>query len=187
MSRRSKLTESQWDQIERRVLAGESRRALAREFGITEGAIRQQLSTRISEANSLAHQIVDTERRLAVLPMSTQINTRTLADRLRSISDHLASAAEYGAMTAHRLQALANSEVQKVDDAEPLASLEALRGVQVLTKLANESAQTGLNLLTANKKTVEDNNRAPVQELAPVEDVPDTQLARIVKDLRQKF
>lgn len=90
-------------------------------------------------------------------------------------------------MTAHRLQALANSEVQKVDDAEPLASLEALRGVQVLTKLANESAQTGLNLLTANKKTVEDNNRAPVQELAPVEDVPDTQLARIVKDLRQKF
>jgi len=60
----------------------------------------------------------------------------------------------HGAATAHRLNALANSEVAKVDDSSPLSSLENLRGVGVLTKLANESANIALNLLAANKDRV---------------------------------
>jgi hypothetical protein len=79
-----------------------------------------------------------------------------LAEKLRSISTSLASAADLGAKTSHRLQALANSEVGKVDDADPLSvdSLTALKGVGVLTKLANDSASIALNLLAANKETV---------------------------------
>lgn len=78
-----------------------------------------------------------------------------LAEKLRSISGSLASAAELGAKTAHRLQALANSEVAKVDDAQPLESVDALKGVSALTKLANDSASIALNLLNANKETVQ--------------------------------
>lgn len=156
MARAFKLTPAQWAEIERRLLAGEARRRVAADYGVTEGAIRHKLSTRVSEMKAIANQIVDTEQRLAVLPMATQIATRTLADRLRSISVNLAAAAEYGAMTAHRLQALANSEVQKVDDAEPLASMDVLRNVKVLGELANDASKTGLSLLAANKDMARD-------------------------------
>lgn len=79
-------------------------------------------------------------------------NPGRFTQQLRSISHHLASAASYGAATAHRLTALANSEVQKIDDVEPLKSIESLKGVSALSKLANESATTGMSLLAANMK-----------------------------------
>ena len=61
-----------------------------------------------------------------------------LAEKLRSISVSVACAAELGAKTGHRLHALANAEVCKVDDGNVLSdtSLLALKGVGVLTKLA---------------------------------------------------
>ena len=90
----------------------------------------------------------------------------SLAEKLRSISSSLASAAELGAKTSHRLHALANAEVAKVDDAEPLQSLDALRGVGVLTKLANDSAQIAVGLLTANRETMREEARPPAAETA---------------------
>ena len=60
-----------------------------------------------------------------------------------------------GAATAHRLSALANSEVSKVDDAEPLKSVESLKGVAALTRLANDSASIAINLLSANKDRIQ--------------------------------
>ena len=91
----------------------------------------------------------------------------SLADKLRSISSHLASAAEYGAATAHRLNALANSEVAKVDDADVLSpeSMEAMKGVAALTRLANDSSSIALNLLAANKDTVQRMNAPETTKL----------------------
>lgn len=88
------------------------------------------------------------------MPVAQQYVTVSLAEKLRNISRSLASAAELGAATSHRLHALANSEVAKVDDAEPMASIESLRNVGVLTKLANDSSHIALNLLAANKDRV---------------------------------
>lgn len=59
-----------------------------------------------------------------------------------------------GAATAHRLSAIANSQVAKVDDADPSKSMDMLRDVAVLTKMANEASTIGLNLLSANKEIV---------------------------------
>ena len=70
------------------------------------------------------------------------------------IRSSCALARKLGSATAHRLHALANSEVAKVDDAEPMASLDSLRNVGVLTKLANESSHIALNLLAANKDRI---------------------------------
>ena len=84
--------------------------------------------------------------------------------KLRSISTSLASAAELGAKTSHRLHALANGEVAKVDDADPMKKIDNLRNVGVLTKLANESAHVALNLLAANKdrvKQLDDSESGP--------------------------
>lgn len=156
MGRKSKLSEAQWAEVFRRLLEGESRRKLAEEFGLSEASIRQReaKSAKTPQVQQVARMIVETEVALKSLPIPAQINARNLAAKLRSISDSLASAAELGSRTAHRLQALANSEVGKVDDANPLESVEALKGVSALTRLANDSASIALNLLAANKETV---------------------------------
>lgn len=160
MARPSKLTPEQWVEVERR-LPTEGASALAREFGISEAGIRkkfgsnQTIGSKSSKVREVAHKLADAQTALAELPVRQQYIAVSLAEKLRNISDNLASAAQYGAQTAHRLSALANSEVAKVDDAEPLASVENLKGVAALTKLANESATIALNLLSANKETVQ--------------------------------
>jgi hypothetical protein len=170
MGRKSKLNTEQWAQIERRLLEGESRRALGREFGISEASIRERMATPVEEVRDVAEKIIAAEVALAALPPISRVSAQNLASKLRSISDSLASAAEYGAKTAHRLNALANSEVGKVDDANPLGSMEALRGVSALTKLANDSASIAVSLLQANKETVKQiNDEAGAEQRAAAE------------------
>lgn len=145
MGRPSKLTTTQWDEIGRRLAAGETAASLSREFGVGQATISERFSEYPKAAvRKLGHE-------LAALPPHAQQAAVSLADELRSISGHLAAAARYGSSTAHRLQALAHGEVQKIDDADPLSSVEALKGVHALTRLANDAASTGLNLLAANK------------------------------------
>ena len=180
MARPSKLKPEQWAEIDRRRLEGESRRSLAREFGISEAAIREREEKigRIETVQQVAAKIVDAERSLAALPVAAQVSAQNLADKLRNISASLASAAELGAKTSHRLQALANSQVAKVDDADPMKSIAELRDVGVLTKLANDSASIALNLLAANKDTVtklnnpagDEGKAAPVRERLSLDD-----------------
>lgn len=161
MARNSKLTDKQWAEIGKRYLADETGRSLAREFGVSETAIRKRFGSQTKQIKKVANQIVAAEEAFSSLPLSSQISARTLADELRAISTHLAGAAKYGAMTAHHLSGVANFKVQEIDDATPLCeeSLEALKGISILTKVANSSAEIGLNLLRANKETVDGLNR----------------------------
>jgi hypothetical protein len=166
MGRKSKLTPAQWAEVERRLLEGEPRRAVGRDFGISDSAIKERMDGKITTLRSVAEKIVAAETALEALPPLARISANNLACKLRSISDSLAAAGELGARTAHRLQALANSEVAKVDDAAPMASLENLRNVGVLTKLANDSASIALNLLAANKDTIKKLDEPPPDEQA---------------------
>lgn len=143
MGRPSKLSPSQWAEVERRSAEGEPARALAKEFGVGRSTISERVSGISDNIRKLAHQVAATQSAVDALPVAQQYAVMHLAAKLRNISSSLASAAELGAATAHRLQALANSEVAKVDDAAPMASIESLRNVGVLTKLANDSAATG--------------------------------------------
>ena len=178
MARPSKLSPDQRAEVARRLAEGEGLRALAREFGVGPATIsRLSVSERPEQVRDVAKQLAEAQSALAALPPAQQYRAISLADKLRSISTSLASAAELGAKTAHRLQALSNSEVAKVDDAQPMASLESLRNVGVLTKLANESASIALNLLAANKETVQKINNpqdaetaSPVRERLSLED-----------------
>ena len=166
MARPSKLSPEQWQEIERRLAAGESASALARGFGISPASISVRVSKISKKVSETAHKLAEAQTALAELPVAQQYAAISLADKLRSISSSLASAAELGAKTAHRLHALANGEVAKVDDADPLKSMEALKGVSVLTKLANDSSQIAVNLLSANRDTVKQVN-APAETEAP--------------------
>lgn len=156
MGRPSKLTEKQWAEIERRHLAGESIRALAKAFKVAESTIRDRgISAQATEIKDVARQIVTVQERLASLPVSAQVSAHALADELRAISGHLASAAKYGSMTAHRLSIIAHGQTDKIDETASLdANAEALKSVMAMTKGANDAASIGLNLLAANKGTV---------------------------------
>jgi predicted DNA-binding protein YlxM (UPF0122 family) len=182
MGRPSKLTDKLWLEIERRhVVEGESINSLAAEFGINESSIRRKIKPNSAELPKgenplklLAQEKVraDAESRriaeqIADLPYAKQHIVSELARKLTSVSDHLGSAAEHSAATSHRLAALANEQVQKVDDAEPEKSMEALQRVAVLTKLANAASEIGMNLLRANKEVVDGLNK-------PQKDVPKT-------------
>ena len=159
MGRKSKLTPEQWTEAERRHLeGGESLRSLARHFKVDESTLRGRISPHTPQVRDVAQKVVEARDALATLPVNQQYTALNLADKLRSISSSLASAAELGAKTSHRLQALANSEVVKVDDENPLASVDNLRNVGVLTKLANESAHIAINLLAANKGRVQESD-----------------------------
>lgn len=161
MGRKSKLTDRQWEQIGKRLLAGESGRALAKEFGVSEATIRARFSTQVAEIKSVANQIVATDAALKALPISSQIAAHNLADELIAISTHLAGAGKYGAATAHRLSGIAHAKVQEIDDAAPMTeqSYESLKGIAALTRMANESSQIGMNLLQANKDAIKEMNQ----------------------------
>ena len=145
MGRPSKLTPTQWDEVGKRLSNGDTAAALAREYGVSQTSI----SKRFSQFPTAI--VGKLGKELSALPPQAQAAAVSLADELRSISGHLAAAGRYGSATAHRLQALAHGEVQKIDDSNPLDSIEALKGVQALTRLANDAAQTGMGLLQANK------------------------------------
>lgn len=169
MGRKSALTDDQWVDVERRhLIDGESIRALAKEYGVDEAAIRRRINPNksaksapdksgkslreLAEAKVKAETAVrDISAQISALPVTRQQIVTDLSRKLVNVSGDIASAAEYGAATAHRLSALAHFEVQKIDDAQPLSSVESLRGIAALTSLANESGKIALNLLAANK------------------------------------
>lgn len=161
MARYSKLTDSQWEDIEKRLLSGEKPASLAKEYGINRSAITRKFSQQLRNVKDVANQLVSAEVALRALPVAQQLTALSLADDLRAISTHLAGAAKHGAMTAHRLSGIANFKAQEIDDAAPLGdeSMEALKGIAALSKVANLSAEIGLNLLRANKETVDGLNR----------------------------
>lgn len=154
MGRPSKLTPDQWAEIDRRMLSGEGSSALAKEFGIHPAQITRRDSQVSQKVREVAQKVVIAQTALSELPAAQQYTALSLAEKLRNISSSLAAGAELGAKNFHRLSALANTELQKIDDTKPLESGEALKGVAILTKMANDSAQSPLNLLAANKETV---------------------------------
>lgn len=178
MGRKSKLTESQWETVGKRLLAGEKAASLAKEFNVDRAAISRKFAQPIATVKAVANQILATEEALKSLPIAQQINAINLADQLRSISGHLAGAANFGAATAHRLSGIAHAKVQEIDDAAPLntESMESLKGVAVLTRMANEASDIGINLLRANKDRMEE---ADAQNLKKPRDMTDNDLLAI--------
>lgn len=184
MGRPSKLTEKQWQGIEKRLLNGESPSDLAREFGIHRAAITRRFSHQHKTVKQVANQLVSAEAALRDLPVAQQINALNLAEQLKSISSHLCSAAKYGAMTAHRLSGIANQRANKVEDDEDLlttAGMDNLKLIAGLTKVANESAEVGLNLLKANKEAVDNLNRVEEDDLLPAVITVERKDARITQ------
>lgn len=163
MARPSKLTEKQWAQIKDRLLKGDAIGAVAKDFKIGRTTITDRFPGGLKSLKELANQIVSVDSVFAALPVSDRVSVTSLVEELKAISGHLASAARFGSATAHRLAGIAHNQVQLLDDAEPLGeeSMDALKGIAVLTRMSNDASVIGINLLNANKESVKIINNAP--------------------------
>lgn len=161
MARPSKLSPAQWHEVEKRAAEGESLSALAREFGVGRSTISDRVSVVSGRVRETAQRLADAQAALAELPARQQHMAVSLAEKMRNISRSLASAAELGADTAHRLHEIANTEIARLDDSDPVASIEAIKAVGVMTRVANDSASIALGLLAANKDAARDDDAAP--------------------------
>lgn len=157
VGRPSKLKDDQWKIIEERMTNGESIRSLSREFKIGESSIRARLSAQVESIKNVSNQIVATDMALRALPISAQISAHNRAYRLRALSEHVEGSALFGAATAHRLQGIANSQIDLIDDSDPFSenNVKIINGVSAYTKVANDSNQTAINLIKANQSAFE--------------------------------
>jgi transposase-like protein len=175
MGRKSSLTPEQWAEVERKHLVdGAPINALAAEYGVNESSIRRRLKPKKAGAaggksplHSLAEEKVRAEAeakrvtaQIAQLPQTQQLIVSDLARKLSNISEHIGSAAEISAASAHRLSMLANQQLDKVDDVNPLSTAAELKTFEVLQSMANGASQIPMNLLKANKDTIEDMNKS---------------------------
>lgn len=102
MARQSKLTPTQWEEVQRR-LPTEGASSLGREFGISEAAIRKKFGSNLkigaqsSKVRETAQMLADAHIALASLPEHQRHVAVGLSEQLRNISTSLASAAELGA------------------------------------------------------------------------------------------
>jgi transposase-like protein len=183
MGRKSSLTPEQWAEIERRHLVdGVSINALASEFKVNESSIRRKIKpgkaaspSGKSPLHTLAEEKVRAEAeakrvtaQIAQLPQAQQLIVSDLARKLSNISEHIGTAAEISAASAHRLSILANQQLDLVDDVNPLATAAQLKTFEVLQKMANGASEIPMNLLRANKETIEDQNRRVNDQASPV-------------------
>jgi hypothetical protein len=162
MGRPAKLTPHDLTQIQRRLLEGESAEKVAKDFGVSGAAIRKRFGTNQSvglqsyKVGSAARMLAAAQDAIDDVPEAHRHVVFDLAASLRSTSASLARTAELSSRTAHRMASLANSQAVKVDDADPMKenspSLNALKSVSTLTKMAIDASSIGLNLLSANKE-----------------------------------
>ena len=151
MARPSKLTQAQWDDIERRLLSGETARALAREYGVSESGIRkkfgahQNLSAQSAQVRTVAEKLAEANTALTALPPAQRPVAISLADKLQAISSSLAEAAALGADTSQRLAKIANKTANAIPEEGELGEdhMDKLKGVAVLTRMANDAGSMG--------------------------------------------
>jgi hypothetical protein len=149
---RGKLSEKTWQEVAHRFIVGnESASALGREYGVSEAAIRKRCGSKKCELKTLSNQIVTISDKYLELEHGSRVIVDDLVTHLKVISSNLGAAAANGAITAAALSRMAIKQIAKVDEDEPLEGIAHLNTVGVLTKLSNESASLGMQLIAANR------------------------------------
>jgi hypothetical protein len=152
MARKSPLTDKQWSDIERRLLNGESANSLAKEFGISEGAIRKRFGAKVRTIKEVGKQLVDAELALENLDIGTKVRTRKYADELKAMLGSLTTAGALSAKTSSKLALIAHAQAELIDPRKTIEeNKEAIRSVMAFQAGANNAAQIGLGLMKTNQ------------------------------------
>ena len=159
MARPSKLNEKQLSEATERIALGESIRSIAKEYGVSEGALRARVSTQANTVKNVAQLMLDAEIGFKQLPVSARVITHNVLDKLRSITDDVTSAAAKGANISNRLAAIADKHMSFAETASYDNNLdqviENIKTVNAIMRTANDSSALAVDLLKANKEAVD--------------------------------
>lgn len=151
MGRHSKLTPDQWDEIGRRIVAGESMGSLSKEFRISKSAISGRCSPKADRIRVVANKLLDANKALNSLPEAERPLAVRLADDLKSISLNLTRAAKAGSDTAAQLAEMANGKVKRALREDGKVDQEVLMDIATLTVSSNRAAAPALRLVAASQ------------------------------------
>lgn len=149
--RPSKLAPKQWDEIRRRLAAGESTSALAREFKVGKATISERCSQKVQRIKKLATTMVETEQIFENMPVSEQAAVLNLIDQMKATTHNLANAARHGSATSARLARIAYGKAVQLDSDD--VDMADLKQIAALTQTANQAATIGTDLLAATRNT----------------------------------
>jgi hypothetical protein len=165
MGRPSKLNDRQKAEIGRRLAKGETTRALAKEFKVSQALISGLFSGRVETIKNLAGSLATTEAQIDALPVSDQVAVRDLADNLKGIAHMGAKAAATGMKTADLLHTEALRSVQQVLSTGLPVAPEELRGAAACLEVAGKAAALGATFLNANKDNGKKDGEPTLEEL----------------------
>jgi hypothetical protein len=144
------------EEIKRRYAAGESARALAREFKCGAATISRHCSRKVERIKVAASKVVEADQALAALPAEERGLALRLADDMKATAGNLARAARAGSATAAQLAEMAHERAKGVRLAAPaqdgsLIDKAALADVGSLSFAANRAMSPALRLVIANR------------------------------------
>ena len=154
MGRLSKLTSKQKAEIGRRLASGETQRALAKEFGVSNGTIGSLFVGRSTTLKTLARTVAEAEQKVELLSIPEQVIVRDMADQYKSMSQDYTRGASTSLNTATELHQIAAQKVSELDRTN--LQTEDLRLVAALTDTANKASQMSTNLMNLNKNNTAD-------------------------------
>ena len=164
---------AEWVEIERADALGDrSRRDIAAQYGITEGAIRKRLGprtgthgyakvrstqptaplVRTGAIREAAEKIAEANAAMEGFNIVERSHAYAIADTLLEISRSMAEAAKHGARTAERLHRIAAKTAEKVKEDDPIDSMQELQTVHALIKVGNDASQLSATLINLNKQ-----------------------------------
>ena len=145
------LTQKQVNEIRRRLAAGESTTALAREYGVSKATISGHCSQKVERIKNIASQMVTTEKNFDGLPISEQAAVINLVDQMKATSNNLAAAARAGSATSAHLAGIAHGKAVQLDP--EAVDMNDLREISALTQTANQAATIGTALIAFPKNS----------------------------------
>lgn len=150
--RPSKLTDQRWDELLRRLSAGEKAADLAREFGVSPTSISKRVSQPAKNVQTLASRLAKTEQAIESLPVSQQVAIRTLADRMKDLGDSLLETAATNARTAKVMAARAEGAALALT-ATP--TLDDLKVPAAFIEVSNKATSLGVSLMNNRRESSE--------------------------------
>jgi hypothetical protein len=181
VGRKSALTDAQWEEVDKLLLADVPAREIGRRFDVSEATIRNRKNSRTAEIRNAAEKVVEAERALTKLPVSAQRVARTFAQKLQAMSDSLAEAAMLGAQTAAHLHGIAARKALAVTDTN-IATASAVQGlaqVEKLTGMANDAADIAVRVVSAQKDQVKKAHEVPPADAPDLSNLSPEELAAL--------
>lgn len=158
MSRTSKLTPEQWDEIIRRnLINGESIRSLAREFDISEAAVRTYIKAHKKKIENAANQIIIATDAISDLSINSQITANKLAYMRMAMRQNSAEAAEAMSYVANKVGQAAKRKVDKLSD-EDLMTEPMIKGIVAAAITVNNSLRPAHEYMAIESKEKPEND-----------------------------